>query len=683
METLLIVVIALAGVLGLVLLVSVSSILFVQSRYKELLDAQREDEEARERERNSVVNATPYVPHSVYNVPIPRIDNNNAYTKLEEIFLRDPGGTVQMTEAFHPHTMEEVAQALVVLFEANDAADVLIKHFIDLEMTKANASEGPTTLFRRDSVASKVMRFYTKLIGQQYLISILWPNIRYVCLHDDMIEIDPNKMNKGDDLEDHLANFQDVLANFLEAIVNSVPLCPPQLRAICQHLNAKANQFFPDNDLKVVSGFIFLRFFTPAIICPNAYGILEGDLTPNQSRTLLLVAKVLMNMANGVLFGAKEQFMMPLNEFLVANTSLVKGFLADLAAPDANVTSMKAFSVSTDSKFTALKVLHANLVRSFPKFKRDKYPYLYDKTQKLLRDLSDERRLSSRPSMNPLRRVSVSLLRADSGQNMEQDLITTPSSAELPSSVSLQSIALTTSPSTSQTNLQPSDLQPASPRRATLQHDDVAEPHGEKEKEDGEKEKEGEDEGEEDEEEEEEGGKREESREKVELLESSASLLPYVPSSPTPLLPKSKSGASLPKSKSGTNLTAKKRKNTYIPNERLYRPSSASSKPSAASSISSFSSFSTIAPSPSPSSLSSSPSSSSSRPFPMSPLVPSSSSSSPRSTSPMKSAVKTAHSPRLPRSFSPSISRPSTLAEHPMQPNLSQIHPHSLASPPR
>jgi hypothetical protein len=26
----------------------------------------------------------------------------------------------------------------------------------------------------------------------------------------------------------------------------------------------------------VVSGFIFLRFFTPAIICPNAYGIVEG-----------------------------------------------------------------------------------------------------------------------------------------------------------------------------------------------------------------------------------------------------------------------------------------------------------------------------------------------------------------------------------------------------------------------
>ena len=49
--------------------------------------------------------------------------------------------------------------------------------------------EGAATLFRRDSVASKVMRFYTKLIGQQYLISVLWPNIRYVCLSDEMIEV--------------------------------------------------------------------------------------------------------------------------------------------------------------------------------------------------------------------------------------------------------------------------------------------------------------------------------------------------------------------------------------------------------------------------------------------------------------------------------------------------------------
>jgi neurofibromin 1 len=39
----------------------------------------------------------------------------------------------------------------------------------------------------------------------------------------------------------------------------------------------------------------------------------------------------MQNLANGILFGAKEQFMMPLNDFLTANTPLVKDFLTDLA----------------------------------------------------------------------------------------------------------------------------------------------------------------------------------------------------------------------------------------------------------------------------------------------------------------------------------------------------------------
>jgi hypothetical protein len=85
METLLIVIIALASVLGLVLILSVSSLLFMQSRFSALRDEQREGEEARERERNSLANATPYVPHGIYTVPIPRIDNSSAFTKLEEV----------------------------------------------------------------------------------------------------------------------------------------------------------------------------------------------------------------------------------------------------------------------------------------------------------------------------------------------------------------------------------------------------------------------------------------------------------------------------------------------------------------------------------------------------------------------------------------------------------------------
>lgn len=71
---------------------------------------------------------------------------------------------------------------------------------------------------------------------------------------------------------------------------------------------------FPEADLKVATGgFIYLRF-----ICPY---ILSHDLPSSENsrflkRGLVLVTKILQNLANNLLFGAKETFMNSMNEFL-------------------------------------------------------------------------------------------------------------------------------------------------------------------------------------------------------------------------------------------------------------------------------------------------------------------------------------------------------------------------------
>jgi hypothetical protein len=46
---------------------------------------------------------------------------------------------------------------------------------------------------------------------------------------------------------------------------------------ICHFLHTKAMELFPESHLTVVGGFIFLRFFTPAIMTPHLYGIVEGS----------------------------------------------------------------------------------------------------------------------------------------------------------------------------------------------------------------------------------------------------------------------------------------------------------------------------------------------------------------------------------------------------------------------
>jgi neurofibromin 1 len=58
-------------------------------------------------------------------------------------------------------------------------------------------------------------------------------------------------------------------------------------------------------------------------------------LSQKTRRSLLLVAKVVQNLANNVLFGTKEQYMSPLNDFLAQNIYRVTAFLRDISVSHA------------------------------------------------------------------------------------------------------------------------------------------------------------------------------------------------------------------------------------------------------------------------------------------------------------------------------------------------------------
>lgn len=58
---------------------------------------------------------------------------------------------------------------------------------------------------------------------------------------------------------------------------------------------------------------------------------MDAPPTKELRRGLLLIAKVIQNLANNVLFGTKEPYMFPLNRFLVVNISVVTGFLRTIS----------------------------------------------------------------------------------------------------------------------------------------------------------------------------------------------------------------------------------------------------------------------------------------------------------------------------------------------------------------
>lgn len=118
---------------------------------------------------------------------------------------------------------------------------------------------------------------------------------------------------------------------------------------------------FPNNTVAIrsaVSGFCFLRFICPALASPDSevYKIINAqediflsnyDLVKDPKlkefklpklldavdrRRLILLTKIIQNLANGVTFGAKENYLIPLNDLLIKAIPKRNLFLDALAA---------------------------------------------------------------------------------------------------------------------------------------------------------------------------------------------------------------------------------------------------------------------------------------------------------------------------------------------------------------
>lgn len=75
---------------------------------------------------------------------------------------------------------------------------------------------------------------------------------------------------------------------------------------------------------------MFLRFISPAIVSPESIDIeLPKENEHTMRRGLMVIAKVIQNLANNMFFG-KQVHMAPLNEFLKNNIVVVTRFLSDL-----------------------------------------------------------------------------------------------------------------------------------------------------------------------------------------------------------------------------------------------------------------------------------------------------------------------------------------------------------------
>ncbi|KAL1842978.1 hypothetical protein VTJ49DRAFT_3455 [Mycothermus thermophilus] len=257
---------------------------------------------------------------------------NEKYDKLLELLTSDPSLAAAMSAICPSHEVDELTISLLNIFQARGLGFELFDALIKQEVEDTN---NEAELLRGSGVVSRILSIYAKWKGNAYVRETLQNVVERLMItsKDLSLELDPTRVGSTDELRANVEHLQVVAKVFIDTICNSAPNIPASFRRICHSISTSVVHKFPESKYTAVGAFIFLRFFCPAIIFPEVEGLVSTPPSKEARRGLVLIAKVIQNLANNVLFDAKEHYMFPLVDFLTDNIYRVTSFLREISGP--------------------------------------------------------------------------------------------------------------------------------------------------------------------------------------------------------------------------------------------------------------------------------------------------------------------------------------------------------------
>jgi hypothetical protein len=259
------------------------------------------------------------------------------YKLLVQILTSDPRYAKALADVTAPSQHDKLADALCGLSYEIKASLSIIKALIGLEFDRKQ--QHPFTILRVNSIVSKMMGKYTKIVGSKYLDTLIGDLIRDLYSKSSMdLELDKSRLT-GDNLdqkvEENLRLTEEVCQGFVDRIVSAAMIdeMPRELRAICYFMVDNGEIYKLDFDsiiLPLLSGFIMLRYICPCITLPNSWGICNKMPDGNVRKNLTLIAKILQKLANGEMYETDSPHLMPLNKFIEQNQIKLFTYLKQL-----------------------------------------------------------------------------------------------------------------------------------------------------------------------------------------------------------------------------------------------------------------------------------------------------------------------------------------------------------------
>ncbi|OQR91675.1 Ras GTPase activation domain-containing protein [Achlya hypogyna] len=224
----------------------------------------------------------------------------------------------------------------------------------------AAAADAPSTdLFRANSPAMRLLSEFAYFVGTAYFSDTLHAPLETLYAGTESYEV--NDSVPAAEVAANRARLEAVAQMLLDRLLaTAAPL--PLARLCLSFRRSVALQFHTRTDA-ALGGFIFLRVLCPAVVAPTKVGLFPGRaMPPTTRRATVLVAKLLQNLANNVLFGAKEPYMTPFNGFVRRNYTAVVALYDRLCATAADALPPTAVP-SPLSPSAALQVVRGEMAK--------------------------------------------------------------------------------------------------------------------------------------------------------------------------------------------------------------------------------------------------------------------------------------------------------------------------------
>ncbi|KAI8983424.1 hypothetical protein BDB01DRAFT_790689 [Pilobolus umbonatus] len=306
------------------------------------------------------------------------------YEKLIDMLVQpDLNIALSICEVCSSSDIDDVAHVLLACFASRNKAMVIVKSAIEREVQNTDTE---AELFRKTSIATRLLSVYAKKHGAEYVKSVLLPVFQKLSdrpRKNKCFELDPSKIHDEKDFIINKHNVIEATEMFLDAICNSVNEAPKSFREMCNFILTAVRERFPEAKYTAVGAFVFLRFFCPAIVSPESEGLIKNSasISKEMRRGLLIVTKVIQNLANNVLFGAKETYMIVLNDFLTSNIYKVASFLREISkVPQKDVDDDvdEVFQMDDESYALLHNVLNDNMERMTRNLATNQFPHNRD-----------------------------------------------------------------------------------------------------------------------------------------------------------------------------------------------------------------------------------------------------------------------------------------------------------------